>query len=123
MGKNKISISVAGSEFVVSTDAERDYTISLAETVDSKIRALMTGNPKLNVGLAAILCALDLCDENEKNKESCARLRDEIRLYLEQLEEANQRSRSEQLERLERENDLLRNQLAQYQQGQMGFHS
>lgn len=129
MGKNKISISVAGNEFVVTTDEEREYTLALARTVDSKIRALMQESTKLSVGLASILVCLDLCDENEKNKESCARLRDEIRQYLMQVEscgEEQQKIREEyreKLERLEHENDLLREQLAQYEAGQIGFHS
>ena len=72
MGKNKISISIAGHEFIVSTEEEREYTLRLANTVDTKIRALLNGNGKLNFGLAAILSCLDLCDENEKNKASCA---------------------------------------------------
>ena len=75
MGKNKISISIAGHEFIVSTEEEREYTLRLANTVDTKIRDLLNGNGKLNFGLAAILSCLDLCDENEKNKASCARLR------------------------------------------------
>lgn len=129
MGKNKISVSIAGSEFVVTTDEEREYTLSLARTVDSKIRGLLQESTKLTAGLAAILTCLDLCDENEKNKESCARLRDEIRQYLAQVEAAGMEQQllreeySEKIEKLEHENELLRNQLAQYEAGQIGFHS
>lgn len=129
MGKNKISVSIAGSEFVVTTDEEREYTLSLARTVDSKIRNLLQESTKLTAGLAAILTCLDLCDENEKNKESCARLRDEIRQYLSQVESAGiekqmlRQEYQEKLERLEHENELLHNQLAQYEAGQIGFHS
>lgn len=129
MGRNKISISVAGSEFVVVTDEDRDYTLKLAETLDTKIRALLRGNPKLSVAMAAILCGLDLCDENEKNKESCARLREEIRRYLNQLEAVgteqknNREAYQEQLEKLQEENENLRNQLHQYELGQIGFQS
>ncbi len=129
MGKNKISVSIAGSEFVVTTDEEREYTLSLARTVDSKIRALLQESTKLTAGLAAILTCLDLCDENEKNKESCARLRDEIRQYLAQVEAAGMEQQllreefREKIEKLEHENELLRNQLAQYEAGQIGFHS
>ena len=129
MGKNKISVSIAGSEFVVTTDEEREYTLSLARTVDSKIRGLLQESTKLTAGLAAILTCLDLCDENEKNKESCARLWDEIRQYLAQVEAAGMEQQllreeyGEKLEKLEHENELLRNQLAQYEAGQIGFHS
>lgn len=120
MGKNKISISIAGSEFVVTTDEEREYTLGLAKTVDSKIRALLE-NTKLTVGLAAMLTCLDLCDENEKNKQACARLREEIRLYLSQVEE--QRGMQEELAHLKQENKLLREQITQYEAGQIGFGS
>ena len=120
MGKNKISISVAGNEFVVSTDEEREYTLQLAETVDKKIRGLLGESSRLNLGLAAILTALDLCDENEKNKASCARLREEIRRYLAQLEKLSSESEAS-VAALKRENAELRNQLLQYQLGQIGF--
>ncbi|MBQ7090303.1 MAG: cell division protein ZapA [Clostridia bacterium] len=122
MGKNKISISVAGNEFVVSTDEEREYTLQLAETVDKKIRGLLGESSRLNLGLAAILTALDLCDENEKNKASCARLREEIRRYLAQLEKLSGESEAS-VAALKRENAELRNQLLQYQLGQIGFES
>jgi cell division protein ZapA (FtsZ GTPase activity inhibitor) len=128
MGKNKISISVAGNEFVVTTDEEREYTLELARTVDGKIRTILD-HSKLNVGLAAILACMDLCDENEKNKLSCARLRDEIRQYLVQVEAAGAEQQKirdeyrEKLDHLEQENKLLREQLAQYEAGQIGFQS
>lgn len=129
MGRNKISVSIAGNEFVVTTDEEREYTLSLAEKVDGKIRTLLNDAPKLSSGLASILVCLDLCDENEKNRQSCARLREEIRRYLLQIEgmgaeqmKLQQRCQDE-LERLEHENESLRNQLKQYEMGQIGFHS
>ena len=122
MGRNKISISVAGFEFIVTTEEEREYTLALAQTVDQKIREIIKGNDKLSVAMAAILSCLDLCDENEKNKLSCALLRDEIRLYFEQIEALNGMSADQaRLAQLERENEELRNQLQQYQAGQIGF--
>ena len=122
MGRNKISISVAGFEFVVSTEEEREYTLALAQTVDRKIREILKGNDKLSVSMAAILSCLDLCDENEKNKASCARLRDEMRYYFEQIEALNGMSADQaKAEQLARENEELRLQLQQYQAGQIGF--
>lgn len=129
MGRNKISISVAGSEFIVSTDEDRAYTLSLASTVDRKIREMLASSDKLSVNMAAILCCLDLCDENEKNKQSCARLREEIRRYLVQVESSgvsNGKDRSEMEEKIKKlteENQLLRSRLRQYEMGQIGFNS
>lgn len=127
MGRNKISISVAGNEFVVTTDEDREYTLSLAQKVDGKIRTLLNESPKLSVGLASILVCLDLCDENEKNRQSCARLREEIRRYLIQIEGMGseqyklRQAHEEELSKLEHENELLRNRLKQYEMGQIGF--
>lgn len=119
MSRNKISISIAGNEFVVMTDEERDYTLELAKTVDSKVRALLQSNGRLSVATAAILCALDLCDENEKNKQACVRLREEIRRYLNQLEtvtaEQGQDETRKRLQQLELENEWLRGRLRLYE--------
>ncbi len=126
---NKISVSIAGNEFVVTTDEARDYTLSLAQKVDSKIRGLLTESPKLSTGLASILVCLDLCDENEKNREACARLREEMRRYLVQIEGMGaeqfklRQAHEQEMEKLERENEQLRDRLKQYEMGQIGFGS
>lgn len=126
MARNKISISVAGNEFVVMTEETREYTLGLAAALDEKIRLLLKSNSKLSLSTASILCALDFCDENEKNKASCARLREEIRRYLYQLEHAGTspaaaQELQAQIDMLKEQNELLRTQLRQYQAGQVGF--
>ncbi len=126
MARNKISISIAGNEFVVMTEESREYTLGLASKLDEKIRTLLQSSGKLSLSTAAILCALDLCDENEKNKASCARLREEIRRYLYQLEHAGTSPAAAQelqgqVDLLKEQNELLRAQLKQYELGQVGF--
>ena len=66
MSKNKIIISIAGSELVVMTEESREYTTMLANTVDKKIRDLLASSSKVTTPMACILACLDLCDENEK---------------------------------------------------------
>ena len=84
MAKNKIIISIAGSESVILTDETREYTLELAGIVDTRIRALLQSGSKMTLPMAAILTCLELCDENEKNKVTLERMREEIRSYLEQ---------------------------------------
>lgn len=79
--KNKIIISIAGSELVVMTEESREYTNKLANIIDLKMRNLLSSSSKVTTPMASILTCLDLCDENEKNKAACARLRDEIKSY------------------------------------------
>lgn len=100
MAKNKIIISIAGSELVVMTDETREYTTMLAGIIDTKVRALLASSSKVTTPMACILACLDLCDENEKNKAAASRMRDEIKSYFERNAE------------LETENSALEAQLA-----------
>lgn len=87
MAKNKIIITIAGSESVILTEESREYTLELAGIVDTRIRSLLQSHSKMTLPMAAILTSMDLCNENEKNKATLDRMREEIRCYLEQTAE------------------------------------
>ncbi len=106
MSKNKIIISIAGSELVVMTEESREYTTRLANIIDLKMRDLLSSSSKVTTPMASILTCLDLCDENEKNKAAAARLRDEIKSYYERNIELETK-----LSRLEDEVDMLKKRL------------
>ncbi len=108
MSKNKIIISIAGSELVVMTEESREYTTKLANIIDLKMRDLLSSSSKVTTPMASILTCLDLCDENEKNKASAARLRDEIKSYYERNIELETK-----VSRLEDEIDLLKRRLGE----------
>jgi hypothetical protein len=114
LGKNKIIISIAGSELVVMTEESREYTLKLASIVDEKIRALLKSNSKITLPMASILTCLDLCDDNEKNKASAERLRDEINNYFKQNS-----ALSNQVDKLTKENYQLKKRLESYTDGQV----
>lgn len=106
--KNKIVISIAGSELVVMTEESREYTTKLANIVDLKMRDLLSSSSKVTTPMASILTCLDLCDENEKNKAAAARLRDEIKSYYERNIELETK-----VSRLEDEIDMLKKRLGE----------
>lgn len=110
MAKNKIIITIAGSESVILTDETRDYTLELAGIVDTRIRALLQSNSKMTLPMAAILTSMDLCNENEKNKVTLDRMREEIRCYLEQTAELKMDN-----EELRKSNALLARKLKKYE--------
>lgn len=107
MSKNKIIISIAGSELVVMTEESREYTTRLANIVDTKIRDLLASSSKVTTPMAHILTCLDLCDENEKSKLAATRMRNEIKTYYEQNAQLEER-----VAELERENAMLRQRLS-----------
>lgn len=104
--KNKIVISIAGSELVVMTEESREYTTKLANIIDAKIRDLLSSSSKVTTPMACILACLDLCDENEKSKESAMRMREEMKKYFERNAELE-----EEVDRLSHENAVLRRRL------------
>lgn len=106
MAKNKIVISIAGSESVILTDETREYTLELAGIVDTRIRGLLQSNSKITLPMAAILTCMDLCNENEKNKTTLDRMREEIRCYLEQTAELKMQN-----EELAKSNSVLQRKL------------
>ena len=103
MSKNKIIISIAGSELVVMTEESREYTTMLANTVDKKIRDLLASSSKVTTPMACILACLDLCDENEKAKMAATRMREEIKNYYERNAELE-----DKVDELEEEIAILR---------------
>lgn len=118
MAKNKIIISIAGSESVILTDETREYTLELAGIVDTRIRSLLQSNSKMTLPMAAILCAMDICNENEKNKKTLDRMREEIRCYLEQNAELKLASEEMRKKNLQLQKEL---RLALSDNGQVRF--
>lgn len=111
MAKNKIIITIAGSETVILSDESREYTLELAGIVDTRIRSLLQANSKVTLPMAAILTAMDLCNENEKNKSTLDRMREEIRCYLEQTTELKMEN-----DDLRKANALLQKKVKKYEQ-------
>jgi len=108
MAKNKIIISIAGSELIVMTEESREYTTRLANIIDMKMRELLASSSKVTTPMASILTCLDLCDENEKNKAAASRLRDEIKSYYERNIELE-----DKLDAMRQENEILKRRLGE----------
>ncbi len=66
--KTRVRLKIVGSEFVVSADEDKDYIVKISNMVDEKIKALLRQSDSMSVAMAAILAALNYCDELEKEK-------------------------------------------------------
>lgn len=66
--KTRVRLRIVGSEFVVSADEDKDYIVKISNMVDDKIKELLREGDSMNVSMAAILAALNYCDELEKEK-------------------------------------------------------
>ena len=85
MEKKKISVFVAGQRFNIITDEDENYVRELASRVDARISSLvMSGNMQRE--RAAVLAALDLADDGEKEKRNLNEVREQIKDYLSRVE-------------------------------------
>ena len=75
----KVRLTIAGNEYIVNTDEEERYLKDLAQEVDSRLAALVRDNPHLSTTMAAVYCALDLCDERSRRDAEIETLKERVR--------------------------------------------
>lgn len=99
----KVKLTIAGSEYVLTSDDSEEYLRSLGEQVDRQMKEVMESNSRLSVTMAAVLVALNNADEARKANDAADNLRQQMKGYLDD----NARVRQE-AEELRRENHDLR---------------
>lgn len=75
--KRPISILIAGQRYLVKSDADEAYVQSLAKAVDERVQALK-GSRMVATQSDAVLAALQLADELEREKAKRRELKREI---------------------------------------------
>lgn len=89
--KNKVKVKIANMELILLAEETPSYTLSVAEEVDKKINELLEKNPQISVSAAAVLVALEYCDEAKKAKQSSDNLRAKISEYSEEISRLKKR--------------------------------
>ncbi len=82
--KRKIKIRIADNEFHVVSSEEETYSQVLAAAVDRNIRDICK-NARTSVTGAAILSALNYCDELNKSTRELEELKGQLSFYLDEL--------------------------------------
>lgn len=106
--KNKVKITVAGTEYIVLTHESEAYTKKLAEEVDESIQDMCI-NGRISITAAAILTAVNLCDRIKKYEHDADELGEQIEKYLETANEQMNRYNE-----LKRENERLKKNISVY---------
>jgi cell division protein ZapA (FtsZ GTPase activity inhibitor) len=111
---NKIKLCIGGQDYYINTDDDENYIRAISNELEGKITALTRQNPYLSATMAAVLVALDYCDQSKKALRQIERLNDDVKERDERSAcsylEADEARR--EIERLNRENIRLRNRLA-----------
>lgn len=76
--KNKVRISVCGSEMTVVTDESEEYVAELASRLDKRVTELSITRGKCSKTEALILCAIEALDAAIKLKNKVSELKGSV---------------------------------------------
>ena len=109
MAKNRIKISILGSDYIIASEEEENYVRQIAAETEKRIAGITRDNPRLSVTMAAVLAAL----EAVKATESADNLRSQIKDYLEDSSQARMEADEarRENEKLKKEVQTLRSRL------------
>lgn len=79
--KNKITVNIANQSYTIVADESDEYIQKLSNMVDKKMKEILNTNDRTSVTMAAVLAALDFCDENLKNQKTSDNLRGQLKKY------------------------------------------
>jgi len=66
--KRSITVAVAGQRYTIKSDADASYVQALASMVDARIRDVQRGAKSQSLQAVAVLAALQLADELERER-------------------------------------------------------
>ncbi len=111
MDKIKIKINIAGSEFNILSQDSEEYTTMIAGEVNKKINDIQKSNSRVSITAAAMLAALNFCDNSKKAEKDIENLKQQIKEYLSEIAENR-----EETEELKKENQRLKKDIQIYRQ-------
>ncbi len=88
MEKNKVEISVGNQKYTIISTETPEEIKALADTVDTKLSALMSPGSRLSLTEALVLVSLDLANEAKEQENTVLKLKGEMADYLEDAEKA-----------------------------------
>lgn len=117
MSMNKTRVTICGSEYVIAGEESETYIREIAREVERRIEELMGGSSCISLTMAAVLTAMNCCDEESKAVMSADNLRAQMKEYL--ADSARCRSEAEEsrkeIERLQAELRKTQRELQQLQ--------
>lgn len=109
MEKNKVKLSICGSDYIINTEEDSKYMLELGNELDTRLGKIMRENPRISITQAAVLAALEYADAEKKAAQTAENLRSQIQEYLED----SARARTD-AEISKREAERLSKELAAY---------
>ncbi len=118
IGGNKVekeyTLRICGNQCTIISSESEENVKAIALEVEEKINAMYKENTRVSLALAAILTAMDFCEELKEVREGADNFRGQLKTYLDDAaKSADERDEAlREIERLRREVDALRARLA-----------
>lgn len=104
----KVKITIAGIPYTIATDNNPEYTINLANEIESKINSIMKNGSFVSPTQATALVILDYADQANKLAEENENMKQQLKEYLADAAQAKS------------ERDMLRREMAKIKKGSHG---
>ncbi len=113
MSKNRVRLTICGTECVVSSDDTESYIRSVGDEVEKAIQEITDKNERVSLTMAAIITALSFCDDSHRASAAADNLRSQIKDYLEDSSRARLEAEEarREMERMKKEIQTLRARL------------
>ena len=113
MSKNRVRLTICGTECVVSSDDTESYIRSVGDEVEKAIQGITDKNERVSLTMAAIITALSFCDDAHRASAAADNLRSQIKDYLEDSSRARLEAEEarREMERMKKEIQTLRARL------------
>ncbi len=82
MAENKVLLSIAGLNLLVTTPEEEEYVQQIAQEIDENVTAILDKSTGASVTSAVLLCAIDYLDSAKKASKSATNMRTQIKEYM-----------------------------------------
>jgi len=108
--KNKVSVRIAGSEYVITGNESPEYIQKVALFVDRKLMEITRKNHLLSTSMASVLASINMADEVFRLREalrSNERELEDLRKKYQELKDESQKIKMENIKLKEHESQLM----------------
>ena len=86
--ENVYTVKIGGYELSLYSSESEEYTNKIASAVDAKIKEVMSSNSSLSLTSAALITAMDLCDQILRLQTGTDNMRAQLKDYLDDTTKA-----------------------------------
>ena len=79
---NKVTVTICGTDYVITTDENPGYMQELGAQLDARIRNVMNSNERTSLVMATVITALMQADEAKKAAQSADNLRKQLKTFF-----------------------------------------